>query len=209
MFKIIKVIAITLLGVILIACGDKPQRYEPLSYNATVLAFGDSVTFGYGVNPQDSYPTVLANLSRWNVINVGISGERADQAKARIEGVLAEHNPKLVIIELGGNDFLQRRNTKAVKEDLRAIIQSVKTYGSIPVLVAVPALSPVAAITGKPSDADIYKELAKEEKINLIPNVFSDILGQENLKQDHVHPNQAGYRVLAEGIYQALSKMGL
>lgn len=204
-----KYLWVLLLSLIVMACGDKPQKYDRLSSGETVLAFGDSVTFGYGVVPQDSYPTILANLSRWNVINAGINGERTDQAKSRISSVLVEHNPKLVIIELGGNDFLQRRNAKAVKEDLRAIIQSVKAHGSIPVLVAVPALSPVAAITGKPSDADLYKELAKEEKINLIPNVFSDILGQENLKQDHVHPNQAGYRVLAEGIYQALSKMGL
>lgn len=204
-----KYLWVLILSFVVMACGDKPQKYDRLSSGATVLAFGDSVTFGYGVDPKDSYPTILAELSYWNVVNAGISGERADQAKSRIDGVLAEHQPKLVIIELGGNDFLQRRNAKAVKEDLRAIIQSVKAHGSIPVLVAVPALSPVAAITGKPSDADIYKELAKEEKINLIPNVFSDILGQENLKQDHVHPNQAGYRVLAEGIYQALSKMGL
>lgn len=204
-----KYLWVILLSFVVTACGDKPQKYDRLSSGATVLAFGDSVTFGYGVDPKDSYPTILAELSYWNVVNAGISGERADQAKSRIDSVLAEHQPKLVIIELGGNDFLQRRNAKAVKEDLRAIIQSVKAHGSIPVLVAVPALSPVAAITGKPSDADIYKELAKEEKINLIPNVFSDILGQENLKQDHVHPNQAGYRVLAEGIYQALNKMGL
>lgn len=204
-----KYLWVLLLSFVVMACGDKPQRYDRLSSGATVVAFGDSVTFGYGVDPKDSYPTILAELSYWNVVNAGISGERADQAKSRIDGVLAEHNPQLVIIELGGNDFLQRRNAKAVKEDLRAIIQSVKAHGSLPVLVAVPALSPFAAITGKPSDADIYKELAKEEKINLIPNVFSDILGQENLKQDHVHPNQAGYRVLAEGIYQALSQMGL
>lgn len=204
-----KYLWVLLLSFVVMACGDKPQKYDRLSSGETVLAFGDSVTFGYGVDPKDSYPTILAELSYWNVVNAGISGERADQAKSRIDGVLAEYQPKLVIIELGGNDFLQRRNAKAVKEDLRAIIQSVKAHGSIPVLVAVPALSPVAAITGKPSDADIYKELAKEEKINLIPNVFSDILGQENLKQDHVHPNQVGYRVLAEGIYQALGKMGL
>lgn len=209
MFKMLKVIAITLLGFILIACGDKPQKYENLSSGETVLAFGDSVTFGYGVAPQDSYPTVLANLSRWNVINAGINGERTDQAKSRISSVLVEHNPKLVIIELGGNDFLQRRNAKAVKEDLRVIIQSVKTHGSIPVLVAVPSLSAMAALTGKPSDADLYKELAKEEKINLIPNVFSDILGQGHLKHDEIHPNQAGYKMLAEGIYQALNQMGL
>lgn len=200
---------VLLLSFVVMACGDQPQRYDRLPANATVVAFGDSVTFGYQVNPKDSYPALLADLSYWNVINAGVVGERADEAKNRIDSVLVEHQPQLVIIELGGNDFLQRRNAQAVKEDLRAIIQSVKAHGAIPVLVAVPALSPVAAITGKPSDADIYQALAKEEKVNLISDLFSDILGQENLKQDHVHPNQAGYKVLAEGIYNALTNMGL
>lgn len=202
-------ILIMIISFLVVSCSDKPPQYERLPYQATVVAFGDSVTFGYGVAPEESYPVILESLSPWKVINAGISGERADQGKQRINAVLNEYNPQLVIIELGGNDFLQRRNSKAVKEDLRAIIQSVKSYGAIPVLVAVPALSPLTAVTGKPSNADLYQELAKEEKINLIPNVFSDILGQEYLKQDMIHPNKEGYQQLAQDIYQALEKMGL
>lgn len=203
------IVVVWVLSMLLIACGDKPHKYDSLGYGDTVLAFGDSVTFGYGVSPDASYPMILSELSSWTVVNSGISGERADQAKHRITEALNEHAPKVVIIELGGNDFLQRRSSQLVKEDLRAIIQSVKQAGAIPVLVAVPALSPVAALTGKPSDSGIYAELAKEENINVISNVFSDILGKDDLKQDMVHPNQAGYRVLAEGIYNALKNMGL
>ncbi len=207
--KWMRYLSIGVMSVLLVACGDKVQRLEPLSYGDTILAFGDSVTFGYGVDPQYAYPQVLTDISPWNVINKGISGERADQAKKRIKAVLEETNPKVVIIELGGNDFLQRRNTNAVKEDLRAIIQDVKAYGAVPVLVAVPSLSVSAAITGSPSDSVIYKELGKEENIHVISDVFSNILGQDSLKQDQVHPNQAGYKVLAEEIYKELGKMGL
>lgn len=207
--KWMKYLSIGIMSLFLMACGDKTQRLEPLNYGDTILAFGDSVTFGYGVDPQYSYPQILTNISPWKVINKGISGERADQAKNRIKAVLEETNPKVVIIELGGNDFLQRRSADAVKEDLRTIIKDVKAFGAIPILVAVPSLSVTAAITGKPSDSVIYKELGKEESINVISDVFSNILGQESLKQDQVHPNQAGYQVLAEEIYRALTSMGL
>lgn len=204
-----KYLSVFAISIFLMACGDKVQRLESLNYGDTILAFGDSVTFGYGVDPQYSYPQVLTEISPWKVLNKGISGERSDQARNRIKEALIETNPKIVIIELGGNDFLQRRNLQAVKEDLRAIIQEVKSFGAIPILVAVPSLSVAAAITGSPSDSSIYQELGKEENINVISDVFSNILGQESLKQDHIHPNQAGYKVLAEDIYRELGKMGL
>lgn len=209
MFRAIKVIGVVVLCFVLTACGDKVQKYSALSYDAKVLAFGDSVTFGYGVDPKDSYPSVLARLTGWNVMNAGISGERADQAKHRIDGLLAEESPQLVIIGLGGNDFLQRRNAQDVKEDLRAIIQSVKSSGAIPVLIAVPALSPMAVVTGKPKDSSIYAELAIEENINVISNVFSNVLADTSLKIDQIHPNPQGYQIFTQGIYDALKKMGL
>lgn len=100
--KWMKYLSIGIMSLFLMACGDKTQRLEPLNYGDTILAFGDSVTFGYGVDPQYSYPQILTHISPWQVINKGISGERADQAKNRIKAVLEETNPKVVIIELGG-----------------------------------------------------------------------------------------------------------
>lgn len=209
MKKWLNYLVVISIAVLVTACGEKAQKYDYLPSDTKVVAFGDSVTFGYGVSPGESYPVILSELSYWNVINAGVNGDRTDQAKYRIDGVMSEHAPKLVIIELGGNDFLQRRSAKEVKEDLREIIKRVKDYGAIPVLVAVPSISAMGAITGKPSDSDIYQELANEEKINVIANVFSDILGQEDLKQDPIHPNSKGYRILAEGIYASLRDMGL
>jgi len=115
----------------------------------------------------------------------------------------------MVIIEIGGNDFLRRRSPKAVKEDIRRIIVSVKQSGAQAVLVAVPELSLLSIVATKPSDAPIYEELAKEEKVPLIPNVFADILSQPALCADKIHPNAAGYQLMAAGIYASLQKVGL
>ena len=191
------------------ACSDKRGGYGALAEGTRVVAFGDSVTRGVGAGEGEDYPSLLAVLSRWDIVNAGISGERAEQAVTRINAVLDEYQPALVLIELGGNDFLQRRSLQDIKKDLRFIIKQVQASGATPVLIAVPELSPLRAVAGLLKDADIYAELAKEEKIPLIPDVFSAILSDENLRADPIHPNAAGYRKLADACVQTLIRYGL
>src|SRR5690606_23505804 len=97
------------------------------------------------------------------VINAGIPGDTAARAVGRIAGALDETRPALAIIELGGNDFLQRRAAADVKEDLRTIVRAVRSAGAIPVLVGVPELSVLRAAVGRLRDSPIYAELADEE----------------------------------------------
>lgn len=196
-------------SLLLFGCGKKQAiEYDAIPAGASVLAFGDSVTSGYGVSKPQSYPSQLAMMTDWNISNAGVSGDTALKAKQRIAGALAQYQPKLVLIELGGNDFLQRRRPEAVKQDLREIIQAVKQTDAIPVLVAVPALSPLAVI-GMPSDSPIYQELADEEQIVLIKSVFSMILGNSELRADQIHPNAKGYQLLAEAVAEQLRESGL
>lgn len=198
---------VVILAIALVACGKSQIEHETIPAGATVVAFGDSVTYGYRVDKQQNYPNRLATMTGWNVVNAGVSGERADRAKNRIGSVLSQYQPKLVIIEIGGNDFLQRRNENAVKEDIRAIIQAVKAADAIPVLVAVPALSPVA-LMGMPMDSSIYSELGDEEQVVVIQSVFSNVLRNDNLRIDHIHPNAQGYEQLAAGIAEQLRHYG-
>ncbi len=191
------------------ACSDKSGSYAPLPDGARVVAFGNSVTYGVGAGTGEDYPAQLAQLSRWDIVNAGISGERAEQATQRINEVLDEYRPSLVLIELGGNDFLQRRSMQEVKGDLRFIIAQVRASGAIPVLVAVPELNPFRAATGLLKDAPIYAELAREENIPLVPEAFSAILSDEALRADPIHPNAAGYRRLAEACGRTLMNSGL
>lgn len=193
---------------LLVGCDSGPT-FERLSAGSQVIAFGDSVTFGTGARTGEDYPTLLARHSGWEVVNAGVPGDTAQAARERIHEVLQQQEPALVIVELGGNDFLKRRAAQAVKEDLRSILQAVKQQGAIPVLVAVPQFSVFGASLGSLSDSPIYEELAVEENVLLIPKVFSQVLSQNGLKADPIHPNAQGYQVLAEGMIETLTKAGL
>jgi acyl-CoA hydrolase len=193
---------------LLAACGRKP-KLAALPAGSVVLAFGDSVTFGTGAAPGEDWPTRLAAFTGWKIVNSGIPGDTAANGKQRIGALLDEHRPVLVIVEIGGNDFLKRRPQAAVKEDLRAILAAVRAAGAQAVLVAVPELSLLGAVTRKPSDAPIYAELGKEEKLPVIEDVFADILGEPELRADAIHPNAQGYERMAAAFRDALKKIGL
>jgi acyl-CoA thioesterase-1 len=189
-------------------CG-KAAKLPPVPAGRTVLAFGDSVTYGTGASPGEDWPSLLAASTGWRVVNGGIPGDTAENGRSRIGSLLEEHRPALVIVEIGGNDFLRRRSQKSVKEDIRQILGSVRNSGAAAVLVAVPELSLLAAVSRRPSDAALYAELGKEEKVPVIADVFSDILGQPELCADQIHPNARGYRQMAAGIRAALKQSGL
>ena len=201
-------ISILAIAVVLGACG-KPLKLPTIQPGATVLAFGDSVTFGTGAAAGEDWPTLLAKQTGWRIENAGIPGDTAEAGKERIQALLDEHRPALVIVEIGGNDFLRRRPPAAVKEDVRRMIQAAKKAGSQVVLVAVPEFSLLGAVTRKPSDSPIYRELGDEEKIPVVSDVFSDILGRPELCADQIHPNAQGYQQMASGIQAYLKKLGL
>ncbi len=197
-----------LLCLCLAACGDA-DRYKPLPPGSLVLAFGDSVTYGTGAPTGEDYPTYLWKLTDWGVVNAGIPGDRANTARGRLPALLRLHQPDLVIIELGGNDFLRKRPERQVKDDLEVMIRVSQESGAVTALVAVPRLSLLRASTGTLKDSDIYAELAEETGAILIPDVFSNILSDDSLKADEIHPNGSGYQVLAQGIADRLAERGL
>lgn len=195
-------------SLLLVACG-KSKKLPAIPAGKTVLAFGDSVTFGTGAAPGEDWPTLLARKTGWLIENAGIPGDTAEAGKRRFGALLEQHQPALVIIEIGGNDFLRRRDPKAVKEDLRGMIRAARKQGAQVVLVTVPELSLLGALTRAPSDSPIYEELGDEESIPVIGKVFSEILSQPELCADQIHPNAKGYQQMAAGIYQSLVKTGL
>ncbi len=195
-------------SVVLGGCGKAP-RLPSIPPGKTVLAFGDSVTFGTGAAAGEDWPTLLAGLTGWQVENAGVPGDTAEAARGRMQALLDAHRPAVVIIEIGGNDFLRRRSAKAVKEDVRYLVQTARASGAQVVLVAVPELSLLGLVAGKPSDAPIYRELAEEERVVIVSEVFSSILSQPELCADQIHPNAEGYRQMAAGIHRQLQKVGL
>lgn len=195
-------------ALLLAACARSPQ-YQPLPRGAVVLAFGDSVTHGTGAGPGEDYPTRLAALTGWQIENHGIPGDTARAAKQRIRPALDEVKPQLVIVEIGGNDFLRRHPEDETRENVRAIVTAVRQRDIPVLLVAVPKFSLVGAAFGALPDAEFYAEIAKQEKVPLLPDLFADILSDNTLKADPIHPNAQGYAKLAEGIAARARELGL
>jgi len=193
----------------LAACGRKAPRAQPIAPGATVLALGDSLTSGVGASPDAAYPAVLQRLTGWKVINGGVSGDTAAQALERLPALLQTHSPALVIVSIGGNDFLRRQSASATSSTCaplaRACSQIWRTWV---LLVAVPELSLMAA-AGRLSDHAMYEEIASALKIPLHSKGWADVLASEHLRADSVHANAAGYAQFVQGLAVTLKATGL
>lgn len=143
--------------------------------------------------------------------NAGIPGDTAEAGKRRFASLLELHKPTLVIIEIGGNDFLRRRAPKAVKEDLRSMIHAARQQGAQVVLIAVPELFPLGALTRAPADSPIYEELGDEENIPVIGQVFffGNPQPPRTLRRPDPPERQGLVSTWLSGFYKALVKIGL
>jgi acyl-CoA thioesterase I len=202
--------ALILAGVLALgACGrKKPAASAVLPAGSTVLALGDSITFGTGADSASAYPAQLSALTGWNVVNAGVPGDTAAQAAERLPALLLEHRPALVIISAGGNDFLRRVPTTETEAALRIAMTSARDAGAQVLLVAVPQPSVGAAIGASLSDHPLYAKLADELKLPLHANGWAKVLGDAKLRSDQIHANAAGYRAFAEGLTATPRDMG-
>ena len=179
-------------------CGEKTTLLPSLANDSVILAFGDSLTYGYNVSRNESYPAKLEVLTGLRVINAGVSGEVTRQGLQRLPKVLDESHPELMILCHGGNDLLRKMDLKEMESNIRSMIQLSLDRGIPVVLLGVP----------KPgiflSSFDIYEEIANSMDVIFIEDLISDILGNKSLKSDSVHPNSKGYNMMAEEIYSLL-----
>ena len=174
---------------------------------SAILALGDSLTYGYGAAPTAAYPVQLATLTGWKVINGGVSGDTTADALARLPELMRQH-PKLVIISIGGNDFLRKLPESTTHANIGKIIQTVQAASIPAVLVAIPHFT-VGALFGKLSDHPLYQEIAEQYQIPLLSGAWSEILGDKDLKSDQIHANAEGYRKFAEVLKAFLEEQGL
>ena len=185
----------------LTACSTQP-KLPALSNDAVIVAFGDSLTFGTGSEPAESYPAVLEKMIGRRVVNSGVSGEVTGDGLLRLPEVLEREKPALLLLCHGGNDQLRRLNQQQAANNIREMIRLAQKREVAIVLIAVPA--PELSLL-PPS---MYREIAKELSIPVEEETLSSILANNSLKSDYIHPNAAGYHRLAESIATLLRKSG-
>lgn len=182
----------------LAGCGrsDAPLAGCHLPSGATVLAIGDSLTRGHGADGEGYAEQLQQRLGETaTVVQSGINGERSEGLLARIDAELAAHRPALVLITSGGNDVLRRVPPERTLDHLRAVAERVRGAGAVPVIFAVPQPS-VAVAVGLLGDHALYDELAGH--MHVIPDVVAEVLSDDALKSDAIHPNRAGYARMAD-----------
>ncbi|MDO4796348.1 MAG: GDSL-type esterase/lipase family protein [Brachymonas sp.] len=200
--------ALCLLLLALGACSKTVRKAQPVPAGSTVLALGDSLTYGTGATPDAAYPTVLAGLTGWQVINAGVPGDTSAQALQRLPDLLAQHQPRLVIVSIGGNDFLRKLPEEETRAHIQAICQQARKSGAQVLLVAVPKPSITVAL-GQLSDHPLYADLADELKLPLQRGGWSQVLADADLRSDAVHANAQGYARFAHSLRDAAAALGL
>ena len=209
MKKIIFLLLIVLAALAMAWSGDDDVvKHAAIPQGATVLVLGDSLSYGTGANAGEDYPALLAKSTGWNIINEGIPGDTSAGGLQRLPALLEAHQPKLLIVELGGNDLLRQAPQTEIVHNLKTILSMAKTQGVASVLVAIPEISPLKAAVGNLSDHPLYENIAKETATPFIADVFSDVLSDRDLKSDQIHANALGYRVISDKLYVKLQELG-
>lgn len=182
-------------------CGKAP-RLEPLAPGAVVLAFGDSLTHGTGATDVESYPSQLERLIGRQVVRAGVPGEVTAQALARLPATLDGVRPRLLLLLIGGNDFLRRLGRQQAEDNVREMVRMAKNRGIDVVLIGTP--EPGFSI----SPPGFFEQIAKDYGIPYEETVVGEVLRDSSLKADPIHPNAQGYLLIAQRIATLLRTSG-
>ena len=179
----------------------------------TILFFGDSLSAGYGLSPEQAFPTLvekalLQENRQVKVINAGLSGETSAGGLSRIDWVLRQP-VDVFVLELGANDGLRGLPLSQTRENLQAILDKVKAkYPRAKVLLTGMMVPPNMGASYADEFKKIYPDLAARNKAALMPFLLEGVGGDEKLNQaDGIHPNVAGHKIVANHLVPYLRKL--
>ncbi|HQP10673.1 MAG TPA: arylesterase [Candidatus Omnitrophota bacterium] len=181
--------------------GCSPRIAHLDSKGKTVICFGDSITEGLGAGPGEDYPSVLSGMIGRPVINAGVSGDTTAEALSRIEGDVLARDPRLVIVILGANDFFRKVPKAETFANMEKIVSRIQARGAA-VAIGVVKIGLIGDVYTKE-----FKRIARERGAVFIPDVMKGILSDPKLKHDQIHPNGAGYKLIAERVYKTVAPL--
>jgi acyl-CoA thioesterase I len=212
------------LAIFLSACGassakienQKPTENVPMPVIETgkpkIVAFGDSLTAGFGLTERESYPYLLQEKLKadgydYEVINAGVSGDTSAGGLERVEWTLDQQNVQILILELGANDMLRGLSVSQMKKNLDAIIKKAKAKNVEVLLCGL--FPPEAPVTKDQSAfAAAFRDLARENNVAFMPFFLENVGGVRTMNQaDGIHPNAEGTRIVTENVYKSLKPL--
>lgn len=174
-----------------------------------MLALGDSLTFGTGAAADASYPVRLAARTGWSVVNAGVPADTSAQARQRLTRLLAEQAPRLVLLSIGGNDFLRQVPEAETRANIGAMLDEIRAADALAVLIAVPRPAVMAALLRSLDDHPLYEALAEQRRVPLFAAGWAKVLSDPALKADQIHANAAGYERFARELHGFLLEVGI
>lgn len=176
----------------------KPEIKNIDSRGKNIICFGDSITFGYGANPGEDFPSLLAKMFNYPVINAGVDADITPEAAKRFDADVIKRDPLLVIIALGGNDFLRKVPKEITLKNVGEMVDKAQRRG---VMVAIADISAGMFLRDYRVE---FSKLAKEKQAIFIPSILGGIITNPSMKSDFIHPNAAGYKIIAQKVYRAI-----
>lgn len=193
----VKIIVFIVFCFILSSCTKQEIKNQDCK-GKNIICFGDSITFGYGVQPGEDYPSILSKIVSYPVINMGIDGDTSIEALKRLKSDVLGREPLLVLVEFCGNDFLRKIPKETTVSNIREMVDQIQARGAMVAVVDISAgmfLSEYRAA---------FRKLAREKKALFIPGILSGIITNPSMKSDFLHPNDKGYRMIADKIHLAI-----
>lgn len=193
-----RILPFLLLVCLLTACSKSNDfRNYPPKATGPWIAFGDSLTSGYGASQGKDYPTLLGQKLGVAIENHGVPGQTTGQALGRVDSA-ARQAPRVVLLCLGGNDGLQSIPRETMFKNLSDLINSFHAEGSFVVLIG------VRSATLRDKNEDGFEELAERKRVLYISNILDGVFTDPRYMSDQIHPNDAGYDKIAERLAKQL-----
>ena len=176
-----------------------------------IVAFGDSLTAGYGVAPEESYPALLGARLRaeglpYRVVNAGVSGDTTAGGLRRVDWAL-KLKPEIALVELGANDALRGQDLETTRANLDAIVARFEAGGARVLLLGM-RLPPNYGGRYAAAFERVYTDVARDRKVPLMPFFLDGVGAVGRLNQpDGIHPTAEGYRLIVERLWSHLKPL--
>lgn len=162
-----------------------------------IVAFGDSLVKGVGAEEEQNFVALLSKKIGEPIINLGVPGDTTVDGLLRVDSVFAEE-PRIVILLLGGNDYLKKIPREETFSNLKKIITTLQKDGVVVVLLGIRG----GILTDGYGDA--FEDLASESGVVFVSDVLDGVFGKATLMSDAIHPNKNGYAIIADRVYEEI-----